>query len=430
MPLSFGYKRYFIMLNEEEKGYEITGGKQPTGYVGIELKRNKVKIKGFIQNIKTDAKSDYRLFLLASGDSDVTEIGRLRSEDGKGEITRELDFEDKAMADYSSAIVMAGDSIVLFGFNGESKEKASDILTRFREKLFKAEEGPYSKENRIVSGETLESKSFVESDERISKEVIDSEQEEIIVRIDIKDAIKEIDSVIEKERIVGKTELILDTKPKLSDDINERIVPLSSGEIARIEEDIKKETAPVETTIEIEEIDEKTEEEELFTGEGSRGLDELHFYHHFHQTCDVDKESKSKEDIKQADKYPEIIQLIKNLEEVDNIEDLKNRRWFSVDGKLHLFEKIIINVNGIKIPLSYPYFAKGCGPWINNGLLGVEYDGPMVKKIFIGLPGIYIDNFNPYFKKKGFTKHIKSKKDGKGYWIMCIDLHKGSLCGE
>ena len=467
MPLSFGYKRYFIMLNEEEKGYEITGGKQPTGYVGIELKKNKIRIKGFIQNIKTDAKSDYRLFLLASGDSDIAEIGRLRSENGKGEITRELDFEGKTMADYSSAIVMAGDSVVLFGFNGESKEK-SDILARYKKRIFKAEEETDSKENRIFFGETLESKSFLELDEGISKEAIDSGQEEITERIDIEDAIKETDSVIEKEKVVENTELIFGEKPGLIDDINETTVPLNSSEVVgKEEENIGKDAAPDVITNEAKEIDEAIKEEELFTGEGSRksnnnenkkiyeetvheqtngvGKEEElftgecssnpllpHFYHHFHQTCDIDKEPESEKDIKQTDKYPEITQLIKNLKEVDNIEDFKNRRWFSVGDKLHLLEKIIINVNGIKFPLSYPYFVKGCGPWVNKGLLGAEYDGSMVKKILIGLPGAYMDHFKPYFKKKGFTKHIKVKKDGKarGYWIMCIDLHKGTLCEE
>lgn len=397
MPLSFGYKRYFIMLNEEEKGYEITGGKQPTGYVGIELKRNKIKIKGFIQNIKTDDKSDYRLFLLTSGDDSAIEIGSMRSENGKGEIIRELDLEDiKASADYSTAIVMTGESVVLLGFKGGLKEKA-DIPARFKKKFFKAESEPYPKEDfkSLVSGETLESKAFVEPNGRIGKEVSEPEQEELIVRIDMEDTIKETDSIAEKERVAEKAELKLGDKLDSIDDINEAI-----------------------------------EEEELFTGEGSRGLDKQHFYHHFHQICDEDTESKPKKDIKQNGKYPEIIELLKNLAEVDKIDDMENRRWFAIDDKLHLLNKITININGINMPLSYPYLAKGCGPWINEGILGAEYDGITLKKIFIGLPGVYINHFESFFKLKGFTKHIKAKKDGKGYWIMCIDLHKGSLCGE
>lgn len=398
MALNSGYKRYFIVLNEEEKGYEITGGRLPTGYVGIELIKNKIKIKGFIQNIKTDDKSDYKLYLSTSSDGNIIEIGRLLTENGKGAVTRELDSQDsKYSADYSSAVVMSGDSIVLFGLNGDAQKKA-DLITLYYKKLKKPEEESHQQEDfKSIVFDKIETVTE-EQAERIGTNVtVDkAEPEEIIVRIDIEDTIKETGSDIEKKgRVFEKTELILDAKPESIDGINEEI-----------------------------------EEEELFTGEGSRGLDQQHFYHHFHQICDEDIKLKSKEDIKQTGKYPEITELFKNLAEVDKIDDMGNRRWYAVDDKLHLLNKITININGINMPLSYPYLAKGCGPWINGGILGAEYDGTTLKKIFIGLPGVYINHFEPYFKMKGFTKHIKAKKGGKGYWLMCIDLHRGSLCEE
>ena len=46
------YKRYFIILQEDDKGYEMSPGKTPTGYVKIEIKNNKVRLNAFIQNIK------------------------------------------------------------------------------------------------------------------------------------------------------------------------------------------------------------------------------------------------------------------------------------------------------------------------------------------------------------------------------------------
>ncbi|HCJ56715.1 MAG TPA: hypothetical protein DHV55_04660, partial [Clostridiaceae bacterium] len=66
MPLGYEYKRYFIILQEEDKGYEMTAGKIPTGYVKIEIKKNRVKVGGFIQNMKSDTKSKYKLNLLAA----------------------------------------------------------------------------------------------------------------------------------------------------------------------------------------------------------------------------------------------------------------------------------------------------------------------------------------------------------------------------
>ena len=58
------YKRYFIILQEDEKGYEMSPGKIPTGYVKIEVKNNKVRLNAFIQNLRIEEQIDYRLILV------------------------------------------------------------------------------------------------------------------------------------------------------------------------------------------------------------------------------------------------------------------------------------------------------------------------------------------------------------------------------
>ncbi len=214
-----------------------------------------------------------------------------------------------------------------------------------------------------------------------------------------------------------------------------------------VEEVLKEaEEAPKEAEEEVkqgqcmEKKEEKTKEEEgeFFTGEGSRQFVEPIFTHRFHQIdLDYAEGEYQREEIedkivvheeKTATKeYPEIAELLNNLRKTDGIEGMDNLSWFGVDNKLKLFDNITVNINDTKMPLSYPYFAKGRGHWVNDGLLGVEYKRDQIKKLYIGLPGIYISQWESYFRAKGFAKHGRSIKTGKGYWVMCIDLDKGDI---
>ncbi|NLN47925.1 MAG: hypothetical protein GX154_02280 [Clostridiales bacterium] len=509
MPLSVGYERYFIILNEEEKGYEIIGGKLPTGYVNVERRGNKVKIKGLIQNIRVGTKSDYRLYLAAPKDREYIEIGRFRMDKEKGEVFSELDLtKNMVTCRYTAALVIAGESIVLYG--GKEQEKA-DILDWFYQKYMKKDEVVEEKvsleetktdrliekevpkvteeviQERIVTEETLEEVKE-EIEERAEPEIEERAELEIEItdlaqaetdRLTIDETLdEEVEETFEEvreeaaERAEPETEYRAEPEMEVEEtDIEERaesetdviepeieeITDIDDDETDRaIEEELPKETEKemqdqniedeeeqskeeIKEKEEVEEVEEeKKEEEEFFTGEGSRQFEDLPYIHRFHQIEDIDDarefqieeiedESYFHEEKAFIDRYPEITGLIKKLRKTDGIEGMGNYSWFEVDNKLHLFNDITVDINGTKMPLSYPYFIKGCGPWINDGLLGVEYERGLVKKLFIGLPGVFISHWEPYFKSKGFAKHGRDVKHGKGYWIMCIDLDKRDI---
>lgn len=124
MPLGYEYKKCFIILKEEEKGYEISAGKRPTGYAQIEFKGNRIKIRCFIQNVKSSKESDYRLFLLSQTNKQAIEIGRLRMEpSGRGELQREFTFgKDEITTEYTMALVAAANNAILFGSNNEKND--------------------------------------------------------------------------------------------------------------------------------------------------------------------------------------------------------------------------------------------------------------------------------------------------------------------
>ena len=81
------YKRYFIILQEDDKGYELSPGKIPTGYVKIEVKNNKVRLNAFIQNIKLEDRVEYRLILVSSAKKLAVDAGKIIMTEREGELS-------------------------------------------------------------------------------------------------------------------------------------------------------------------------------------------------------------------------------------------------------------------------------------------------------------------------------------------------------
>lgn len=396
MPLGYEYKRYFIILQEEEKGYEIAGGKIPTGYVKIEIKKGKIKITGFVQNVITNEKSDYKLFLLAPKEMQAIELGRLRMDNnGKGEFSRELDLENVLessmdITEFSSALVTSGDRVILFGYSGREKMEWKEW---FYNKYMKKE---------IEEIPRLEEIQEMAKVKEIEKDIIENEDVEPIRQ-------KEI---VEEFLTKDDEELIR------HEEITEEFLTKDDEESIRHEE-ITEEFLTNEE--EKEPLDHDVVEETI--------KEELPFDHYFHPMDKINTELKyPRKDYSKGKKYKKLARVLESLEEIDGIEGMDKQRWFIIGNKLYLLNSIIINLNGTKMPLSYPYFAEGCGPWIKNSILGIEYDDGDIKKVFIGLPGTYKTHWESYFEMKGFTKYKKAKKSKRGFWMMCIDLDKGKLC--
>lgn len=80
-----GYSRYFIILQEDEKGYSLSNDKLSSGYVKLELKNEKCKVSYYVQNLKKGS-SPYYMVLICNkkevkriikiGEMDIDEQGR------------------------------------------------------------------------------------------------------------------------------------------------------------------------------------------------------------------------------------------------------------------------------------------------------------------------------------------------------------------
>lgn len=79
------YSRYFIILQEDEKGYALASDKLPSGYAKLEIKNDKCRVSYYVQNLKksmepyrnvliSSKKNENKLILL--GNMNIDEFGR------------------------------------------------------------------------------------------------------------------------------------------------------------------------------------------------------------------------------------------------------------------------------------------------------------------------------------------------------------------
>ncbi|MCM1989891.1 hypothetical protein [Oceanirhabdus seepicola] len=92
------YSRYFIILQEDEKGFSLDTEKSPSGYVKLEKKNNKCKISYYAQNLSME-KQPYHLILVCNK-KDVKSLLPITKvmvdEHGRIDLVNEYDMDDIA----------------------------------------------------------------------------------------------------------------------------------------------------------------------------------------------------------------------------------------------------------------------------------------------------------------------------------------------
>lgn len=105
------YSRYFIILQEDEKGYALASDKLPSGYVKLEIKNDKCKISFYVQNLKNQM-GPYCMVLIC-GKKDVKKVLKLG----------ELNIDDHGRAE--KTFECSGDNIMNLGINTDKVIGAS-----------------------------------------------------------------------------------------------------------------------------------------------------------------------------------------------------------------------------------------------------------------------------------------------------------------
>ncbi|MCY6355702.1 DUF7922 domain-containing protein [Clostridium sp. ZS2-4] len=479
MSAKKNYSRYFIILQEDEKGFSIDANKFPTGYTKIEKKNNKCKISYYVQNLNK-SKEPYYMILICSKKSEnkLIKLGKMNIDDyGRSEISYEYGIENIANSGISMDKIK-GAAIVHFQ---ETSMRA--VLTGFISGTRLEEWKKYS----IVENKEQLREDKNETDEQIDKSNDDikkssdfEDNRDIVkdkaVKEEIKTKIEKIEKIDNKnksennifdeyEKNIEMAKNINSNNRELNDaDINQSINENESDDITDALDDVddtnsERHSNENKTAKEIDD----TAELEDYRGEDTRNKDKEKYKDKCECECECECEDnykdkyecKCKEKFKEKyeynykDKYKDngdnkdypvgtlgefFKNLAKDLEEVTDVcSEIGKCKWYKVPA-----EKLE-NINDtsdldkytiLYYPMIcyYPYIKKH-----GHYLVGYKCDSKgRMRYLVYAIPGTKIMNDQPFGGATGFTTwvckdHTEDKIHSVGYWVMFYDFKNSRI---
>ncbi len=460
------YSRYFIILQEDEKGFAMSQDKQPSGYTKIEIKNDRCKISYYVQNIKRDKDPFYMILICNKRDEKkLVNIGILNIDDnGRADVSYEFDVNNIGGTGISAekiggaAIVKkVGENIVspMRGFSSTDTPgdwrtyPFSDIVEK-REELEKEEIKPEENKNESIMAQTETEDKIINREENKDegikkvekKEKTDEKlknEENIKIELEISEkklntkgeiASLEKDYIRQLEKDKNAIENnIFDVYEKKIE--GEKIVTKDDQTLSN-EEDKGKEVETLAKTIEdIAKVSEEkidtgkceTKEEPIERVQADEPLDQ--YSDHIEQIRDKKDEHKN---------YPIgtvgefFLSVAEGFEEIElDCPEIKKCRWYKVPISDMDVMCNVSNYNKYTIvyyPMInyYPYIKK-----YGHYSIGYKCDkeGKM-KYIVYAIPGTKSKFEQPYGGKSGFVTWVPSKfKKGNieyGYWLMFYDF--------
>ncbi|MBU3113114.1 DUF7922 domain-containing protein [Clostridium lacusfryxellense] len=408
------YSRYFIILQEDEKGYSLDSGKIPSGYAKLEMKNSKCKISYYVQNLKKDKQPYYMILICGKKDvNKIIKVGKLNIDDhGRVDIFHEYDMDNIADTGIAAekiigaAIVKFLDVNVISIMSGFSTtDKPIDW------KSYKVADG--NKEKKETRSEDLVNE-FDEYEQSIELIKVKSDQE--------------------NSKIVDKKERVKVEPMEAKENVDEE-----NNAIKLELEDQRHTNESVKVTGEPEEEIEINNTEDIFEVDIDR--------HKKHKECKEDKKDNeckenkkekcdNKENNYNKDGYAKgnmgtfFKSVVEDLEEVQDFsKEIKWCTWFKVP--VHNLENMYDLSDYNKYTIAY-YPMICYFPYIRNHksfMLGYKCDSSgKMKYIVYGIPGSRSKNHQPYGGKTGFVTWIEGKdNDGMGHWLMFYDFKNSTI---
>lgn len=475
MAAKRSYSRYFIILQEDEKGYSTDSNKFPTGYAKVERKNDKCRVSYYVQNLKRTKDSYYMMLICdRKNDKRLIKLGKINIDNyGRADVSYEYDANNVANCNVpmdtikgAAIVTMDGSTIhgVLTGFVSgtklddwksyaviENKERMENKKPESAEKKeikdnkndVKISESPkeeadikreknifdeYEKnieaaKNIIIEENEEKDSSYVEQpreEEKQDKKENSEEKEERSKEYEV-----EVNTIQE-----DKTEKDRAQEPEIYDAqiVN---VEAEDREIKSVEAEGREiEEGEVKGEISLKESEAQRQDEQAEKGE-VKIKDKLE------EHADLERKGENKED---NEDYPigKVGKFFKSM--ASGLEELKNIcpevgkcRWYKISCKEFM------NANPSKdfnkyTTLYYP--MNSCYPYIRRKghyLVGYkcDKDGNM-KYLVYAIPGSKSIYDQPFGGATGFVTWVSKNKnndreDREGYWVMFYDFRNSTI---
>ncbi len=389
------YSRYFIILQEDEKGYSLAADKLPSGYTKLEMKNEKCKISYYVQNLKKEKGPFYLLLICSKKEiNKLIKLGELNIDDhGRAEVFYEYSVEDIC----STGIAM--DKITGAAIVKTSGKSIVPVMSGFS-----STDIPNWRNYEMVEAGEIKEVKEIKEEEAVVKSIFDEYEASIVTPVAAREELR-VEEVKEEVR-----EEIIEVKEEIE-------------EIKKDLEDIRETKEELRAEVE-EKIEEPVEEPEKEMQAEEPPLEEDFRHKHEHKY----------EDMPIGPMGSFFKELVGDYEELKGIgKEIKNCRWFkipvtSMEDMASATDYDRYTVLYYPMLAYYPYIRRH-----KHFLMGYKCDKEgMLKYLVYSIPGCKSKAEQPYGGKSGFVTWIplregEESENSMGYWMMFYDFKNSTI---
>ena len=134
--------------------------------------------------------------------------------------------------------------------------------------------------------------------------------------------------------------------------------------------------------------------------------------------------------------YSRLKKVLRRLRRCEPFERERGYEWFKVGDDIYDINEVAVPYMGYMMPMGYPFMSEGCSMMMDRKdyIIGVKYedkdedDRRLIKHLLYGVPSIFSKKNEQYYRSRGFMEFIPHKSKSYGYFIMCLDIGKGTMC--
>jgi outer membrane biosynthesis protein TonB len=431
------YSRYFIILQEDEKGYSISSDKVASGYAKLEMKNDKCKISYYVQNLKKESAPYYMLLICNKKEvRKVIKISQMNIDDyGRADVYHEYSADNIAGTGISmdkisgAAIVKFLDSNIIPVMSGFASTAIPDWKTFTvvdLQSIVKEEERPLEAPNSMFD-------KYEENIESLKEEKKTKE-------------IEKVKNTCEEDNI--KKEQNINKKENIKENIKENVKENVKEQIKEKESVKKKDNVSEEKNIN---KPNNTNKEKNSNKEGNvnkqynlKKEDNIKKQDNINgkykntprkgTTKNVDIDDEKNKDSLRADEKSFFENLVQDFECLGEIcSEIKRCKWYKipVDSQRSMYDMSNYNkYTMLYYPMInyYSYIKK-----YEHYLIGYKLNKESTMKYLIyAIPGTKNKMDQPYVGKSGFVTWMplnseEDEENSLGYWLMFYDFKTSTI---
>lgn len=413
MPSRKSYNRFFIILQEDQKGYGLDTNRTPSGYAKLEMRNDRAKTSFYVQDIKKQ-NGPYYMVLIAlgiSGNRELINLGQINiDEGGKADISNEHDANNIANTNIGM------DKIQGAGICRINGTKVNPVMAGF------------------ICGEELKNWTtypMANVNVRSSKGNVAAKPEEVNIKTEAKKENKPV------EQSKADTIEVKKNKDRENEDVTINETKVKEKLDLRNNDESLNEVVKDSNTVEVQDFDEYEDQ-----------IERLKEYRkkHSEKKCKDDDDSDEDDDngkdydYKKKKKYGKddypvghmgdfFKNVVKGLDKIGSNDSIKNCQWYKahVENLESMYcENDYNKYSVVFYPMIcyYPYIAK-----TKSFMIGYKCDDDgVLKYIIYAIPGTKALVDQPYEGKTGFVTFMGDKDNSEtGHWLMYYDIKNNSV---